>query len=647
VLTAWSDHAYAAVMRRLLLILGLCLAGLTPFAAAQSTLPVDEFEPEVGACIALTSGAKIPVWMPGVLRVHFFFQSDLQNPHGGYSEPELRVAYSVRASDMTASECSRLGLNWVHGQDGRWPDVEILEFTPSTGQGLAKAWLPINRLDESGTWGTLMLDATAVNVYWGWHAHDLIHAGTSEPLTYEGMKSLTLVTYEDPVYVEIIQNRMMYADHPCEVRLNVSATDPEDRVFAVHSEVPDLFECPSTVTLPANAYHVTFWVTPRQLGSGRIAVVPPGDAAATYSQIGVVRVRPQGLAWDGDEPFGESSQEPHAPMGEQAIRFLEREIATTRELMAGAERTYVVLERSAVPGLDGETIADIHEYLATLGCAADAVRSLQAKLDLRVRPPSGSIMNVHVSRAPNGGSAILLKDGNELTMWAEWNVEKKYRMDYYPAKDAAASGISEGRIQVNSFEDGGEYDPLAVRVERLRELLDWGLATASRGTCDYTTDAGMESVRVRWSRTDADPLPVRLGLQLAFTTIGQEVEFHLQRAPAPPEGEPVSQLQVVQKDRAGQVLRCEEFQWRGAWPSSFATSKMEYFPGGRLLFKSEHVAIMPEPESYFRAVLATTPSRGGASVMDWRIDGKLAEYSFEGELPPLAELATLIRKSAR
>jgi len=295
------------------LIFTLWLSVFAPAASAQFTLPIDQFEPEVGASIALTSGAQMPVWMPGMLRVHFIFYSDLPNPQGGYFEPDLNVAYSVRAADMTASECSTFGLNWVHGQDGRWPDVEVLQFSPSTGQGLAKALLPINRLDDSGTWGTLMLDATAVKVYWGWHSQDLIHAGTSEPLTYEGVKSLTLVTYEDPIYVEIIQNRMMFADHPCEVRLNVSATDPADRVFSVYSEVPDLFECPSTVTLPADMYHVTFLVTPRQLGSGRIVVVPQGDSSATYSQIGAVQVGPEGYPWDGDDPF-EEPQFPSTPI---------------------------------------------------------------------------------------------------------------------------------------------------------------------------------------------------------------------------------------------------------------------------------------------------------------------------------------------
>jgi len=218
-------------------------------------------------------------------------------------------------------------------------------------------------------------------------------------------------------------------------------------------------------------------------------------------------------------------------------------------------------------------------------------------------------------------------------------------MDYFPARANTEGGVLEARIQVNSFDDGEKYDPLAVQVGQLRELLDWGLATASSGNCEYSAVANMETLRVLWIRKESGPPPVRLGLQLAFTIIGQEVEFNLQRANATSAEGSVSHLQVVQRDRSGQLLLCEEYQWHSAWPASFATSRMEYFPGGRLLFKSEHVAIMAEPEPHFEAVLSTMPSRIGASVMDWRIDGELGEYRFQGDLPSLADLQQLVNRS--
>lgn len=347
------------------------------------------------------------------------------------------------------------------------------------------------------------------------------------------------------------------------------------------------------------------------------------------------------------DPLTLACQEPQAPANERALRFLEREIATTRELLAGDERTYQVSERSASPGLTLDAITRINQYLTTLGCDEEAVRSLQHRLDIRVRPPTCSATTIHVAMSPGGGSAILVKERNGLAMWAEWSVPERYRMDYFPAGADTDGGVLEARIQVNSFDEGEEYDPLAVRVARLRELLDWGLATASSGNCTYSSDAEMETLRVLWSRAESGPPPVRLGLQLAFTIIGQEVEFNMQRAISPSGERTVSHLQVVQRDRSGQMLRCEEFQWHGVWPASFATSKMEYFPGGRLLFKSEHIAIMDEPEPHFGAVLSTMPSRSGASVLDWRIDGELGEYRFQGDLPSLSDLQTLVNRSKR
>ncbi len=340
-------------------------------------------------------------------------------------------------------------------------------------------------------------------------------------------------------------------------------------------------------------------------------------------------------------------QEPAAPQREQALRFLERSITTTHDLLAGNARTYVVLERTAAPGIDLGAVSEIHQHLAELQCGEDVVNELRRRLDIQIRPPSISTTTIHVSSLPNGGSALLFRGDVGLAMWAEWSVPENHRWDFFPVAARQPSDIVTDRLQVNAFDEDSRYDPLAVRLGLLRELLEWGMAGVAGGAGEYTRDPAMETLRVRWTKTASDPFPVRIGLHLAFTAIGQDIEWTLQRS-IPPAGElPVSHLQVLQRDRSGQLLQCKEFQWHETWPSSFAASETEFFPGGRHLYKSENVTIMAEPEAHFSAVYATLPSLNGAHVMDWRIDGELGEYAYQDRLVSLQELRKIAAQSKR
>lgn len=283
------------------------LASVVPISAvaSQTPLPVDAFEPETGAEILILGDPSIPVWMPGFLRVHFEFQSDLMNSGGGYLEPDVKVSYSVRPTTVTAAECTSLEVTWVHGQEGRWPEVEVLTFSAATGAGVAQALLPINIFDEFGTWGRLWLDNDVVKVFWGWHAGDLIHPGTFEPAAFEGVKSLVFDTHSDEYFCLILQNRMMLAGEPATVRFCARDISTEARTFDVYSEVANLFSCPATITLPAQDRFVEFTVTPQELGSGRLAFAPQGPSPATYSQVGHVKRGKEGWPWDGGDPYEE------------------------------------------------------------------------------------------------------------------------------------------------------------------------------------------------------------------------------------------------------------------------------------------------------------------------------------------------------
>lgn len=325
------------------------------------------------------------------------------------------------------------------------------------------------------------------------------------------------------------------------------------------------------------------------------------------------------------------------------IAFVESGIAVVNSIVGALPRHYSVVSQTYSPGLTDSHVVGILKVLRSRGLPDAEVEVLARKLGARSRPGSLRVDWILAEILAASGQALLIHDGTQLEMWASWSESENYRWDYFPA--LPGNDIPPpGRLQVHPY-NNMKYDPMEVTLGDIRDLLYWGYRELGGGhaAIDFK-DGNIQELHIRWSRSSADALPLRMNLNLAFSAIGAEISWHLRRENTGDATSPASTLTVEQTDASGRLLRREDYSWRQSWPTCISQHERDFFPGGDQVRTETTKVFTPISGAQLHAAISVHQKPTGSHVLDWRIEGKLGEYEFRDSLPTIDQLHRIIQE---